>query len=139
MDIRKNLYKISPNRLSRMELRFLDYEEKIQQLPKHAQKTIKEKTAMFKQLKKYHRIILAVEITCILLIYISFISLLTTDLPILSLLTKEAATLSASIGIPILTIILFFMEKTKNLLIVDGMWVMGEIIAITTTYSKKTK
>jgi len=139
MDIRKNLYRISLNRLSRMELRYLEHEDEINKLPSKPKKSIKSKYENFRILKTYYRWLLVVEAVCFILIYISFISLVADNVPLLSSLTRQAEGIAAIIGIPVLTMIVFFMEKTKNVLVVDGQWIMNEIISIMTTYGKKTK
>jgi len=139
MNVRKKLYAVSLNRLSRMEFRYFEQEQKISKLPSSAKKSIKNKYENFRLLKAYYNWILFIEALCFILIYISFISLVADNIPILSSLTEQAAGLTAAVGIPVLTLIVFFMEKTKNVLVVDGMWIMTEIISTMTTYGKKTK
>ncbi len=76
---------------------------------------------------------------CLFFMYISIISLVTESIPILSSLTKQASLLTGLVGLPVFTAIWLFLGKVGKVMAAESHFLVAEIIAVMTTYSRDGK
>lgn len=129
MDFRSLYYQITLSRITRIEgnlVRFL----KGQNLTKEQKSRISEKKRKLKGLKRDFIIISAMKVLVFMIIYFSFISLVSRELPLVHLLTDRVAFIVGFMSFPVLAVFLIILEKASNVITIDAQCIYTEIVAI---------
>lgn len=105
--------------------------------PKKLQKRINLRFEKFQDLYFQYMILGGIETFVYFLVYVSFIGIIVSDIPLLGFITQYGSTLKGIIGIPVLLVVLYILNRSKNALITDAQCLASEIGAMVVSYEDK--
>lgn len=112
-------------------------EKNARKFPKKLQKKINVRFEKFNDLYFQYMILGGIESFVYFLVYVSVIGLIVQDFPVLNFITEHASTLKGFIGIPVLLVVLYILNRSKNALTTDAQCLASEIGAMVVAYEDK--